>query len=231
MTAIKPDYHKSIQVVWVFKAIRESENGLTKPEIAEKCCVAVRSLDLMTRVLRECGLIHIGSWRINKENGYEPKAVFVFGPGEDAPKRAGRPNADYVNVRGSRRADQILDHIKKVKRATARECAMALGMHETYASRLARNMRKEGLVHVDRWILRTGQHIPVYAIGAGKDAPYPKPKTKLQIQRDRKRRLEAQYGFEIANRIRATRREGGAERIVIDGKTVYQRGQPRGKKA
>lgn len=92
---------------------------------------------------------------------------------------------------------------------------------------LVRLMRAAGVVHVSRWISsldRGGHPSMVVAFGPGKDARKPKPLTRAENWMRWATKKRKQFGAEAANRMINSRQNGGADRVVLDGKTVYVRG-------
>lgn len=83
-------------------------------------------------------------------------------------------------------------------------------------------------IHLHAWLRATGvggNYSKVWAIGAGADAPRPTATSKAQNYRAWRHRTIARWGAEIANRMFLSRRNGGADRIVVDGRVVYERGR------
>jgi hypothetical protein len=100
------------------------------------------------------------------------------------------------------------------------------------AQHIISQMRKVGgLVYIAAWDRygdgQSGNMAPRYAIGNQADAPKPKRVSNKVAQRNRAQRLREAYGSHIAWRMMESRHSGGADRIVIDGKTIYERGKVR----
>lgn len=89
-------------------------------------------------------------------------------------------------------------------------------------------MHKAGQIHIHAWLRATGvggNFSQVWALGRGPDARRPTATSKAQNYRAWRQRTIARYGPEIASRIFLSRRNGGADRIVVDGRVVYERGR------
>jgi hypothetical protein len=96
--------------------------------------------------------------------------------------------------------------------------------------RSLRVLQQCGLIHISGWrkVGSGGGHpAKLWAFGHGNDAPKPPSVDAQKCRREsRNRRLQfitKQYGKDIAKRIFTSRGNGGADRVVIDGITIYQR--------
>lgn len=70
-----------------------------------------------------------------------------------------------------------------------------------------------------------GNPIVIWAAGFREDAAY-QPVSKehhKQVRREHAEWLRERYGRAVARKILQGRNSGGADRVVIDGKTIYQR--------
>jgi hypothetical protein len=121
---------------------------------------------------------------------------------------------------------------ERLGRWTSKELAAETGSHIASTRSSIRMMHKHGLIHIAAWTdLRgmSGHPLAIYQWGEGVDAIKPRaPGTKAQRQTRRvqvkRAQLTARYGQEVARKILNARKYGGAEAIVIDGKTIYRRG-------
>lgn len=108
----------------------------------------------------------------------------------------------------------------------------ALGcIAEQTAGRVLRELRECGLVHISKWKRSLdvgGAPLAMWKIGQGQDAPKPEPlghrACNLRYWHKRKARVVETHGEEVWARMRVCRNQGGADRIVSGGKTIYQRG-------
>ena len=73
--------------------------------------------------------------------------------------------------------------------------------HVQTAARVLSDMHKAGQVHVVEWQRRRGKHLPVYAFGAGEDAP------KLVPLTDKERRARVKVSVEERDFASARRRQ------------------------
>lgn len=124
----------------------------------------------------------------------------------------------YLRDHGPSESTHIADGIFRTWKTT---CAALNILHEC------------GLIHIKTWRpVTTGGGFPakVWAFGYGEDAQRPKARDAKEIRRNcwhkRKADVTQKYGIEVARKIFKSRNQGGADRIVIDGRTVYQRGAP-----
>ena len=114
--------------------------------------------------------------------------------------------------------------------STRRNLAQVCYLDQRTAARyLAEMMRCDGLVHIKSWArlnpAGNGQWSAVYAIGPGTHAKKPKLITMRQKNINHRRRLENKLGRDLMQRVLTTRKRGGADTLVIDGRTVYRRGE------
>lgn len=117
----------------------------------------------------------------------------------------------------------------------AESTVIADAIHRAWKPTLAalNTLHACGLIHVAAWRPVTvggGWPAKVWAFGYGEDAPRPPARDAKAIRREswhrRRAHLAEQYGDEVARKIYRSRNNGGADRIVIDGRTVYERGKP-----
>lgn len=117
---------------------------------------------------------------------------------------------------------------------SAHDLADAIHTAKRNAQWVLTNMRAADWAHIKRWKQRRlgelGNHTPMalWSLGKGKDAPKPARRTQVQIQSDRKKRIEARFGPDAAKVLRS-RSRGGSSVLRVEGETLYQRGQPRGR--
>jgi hypothetical protein len=103
---------------------------------------------------------------------------------------------------------------------------------EHTAGRALNDLRSCGLVHICKWKRKGGDvggaPLAMWQFGQAIDAPRPAAldlkACKRRHYHKRKDRIIQQFGDEVWNRIRVSRSQGGADKLVVDGKTVYQRG-------
>lgn len=102
---------------------------------------------------------------------------------------------------------------------------------EQTAGRVMRDLRECGLVHISKWKRSLdvgGQPLAMWKFGWGQDAQKPEPlghkACNLRYWHKRKARVIQEHGEEVWARIRICRKQGGADKIVRSGQTVYERG-------
>ena len=121
--------------------------------------------------------------------------------------------------------------LSSVTMATTEEIAIACNLSEKHVRKTLSLWRSLGLVHKAGHIRREGiggTQIIQWARGHAPDAkPLPREDAST-IRRRRLRKLKTLYDTTIANKILRSRRQGGPSKIVRDGKTIYERGKPRG---
>ena len=113
---------------------------------------------------------------------------------------------------------------------TSAELGQQANCEMNNARKSIRTMRRHGLIHITDWVKNSnGVAVALYQWGEGTDAIRPRKRSRREIARvnmqKRRARLIEEYGIEAARRIIKCRRLGGAEHIVIDGKSVYRRGK------
>lgn len=88
------------------------------------------------------------------------------------------------------------------------------------------DLEASNIIHVDHWELIAGHWFAIYMLGPGISAPAPiaKPGSRALANRQHRGRLVDRFGKSIANRILSSK-QYGTERIVIDGRAVYERGR------
>ena len=129
---------------------------------------------------------------------------------------------------------RIYNALRELGRGSNEEISAKAFCGVKHTRKVLMDLRECGLVHIADYRKRDGvggTRIHIWQFGPGEEHEKVVVKDHIQIRRKRRRRLVSEYGVEIARRIIASRSKGGADRIVVDGKTVYQRGKPRGKYA
>ena len=125
-------------------------------------------------------------------------------------------------------AMRILAHLEAVAPSTRYDLAVTLHIDQRHAARLIRTMHLAGgLIHISDWVRPSsghGAHAAVYKIGPGVDKEKPAMLSGTEKKRRYRAALIEKYGASIANKITRSRKYGGADRIAVDGQTVYQRG-------
>lgn len=126
---------------------------------------------------------------------------------------------------------RICAFLRKAKKATVVEIAQACFVSEKHVRRAMLSFREIGLAHKAEHIRRTGMggtQIIVWAYGCAPDAPKLPREPSTVVRRRRVDRLRTTYGNRVATKILQCRKDGGADKIVINGETIYQRGKTRG---
>lgn len=132
---------------------------------------------------------------------------------------------------------RVYNHLRDVGPATSYELAEACFVVRRHAQYSCNQLQDLGLAHIGGWRRQFGEGarnrkpIAIWHFGYGKTAQRVLDESSKQARDRRVRRLERHYGPEIARRILNSRRNGGADRIAVDGRVVYQRGKPRGVKS
>ena len=96
------------------------------------------------------------------------------------------------------------------------------------------DLRAMGLIHIRSWRRTVGGNgghpAALWAFGYGKDKPKPKaftmPECRIRHYHKRKNEIIDKHGLAVWRRVNRSRLEGGADKIVIDGQTVFQRKAP-----
>lgn len=131
---------------------------------------------------------------------------------------------------------RIYRRLLTVGPSTAYELAEACFVVRRHAQWSLNRLHEVGLAHIVSWRKQFGTgargrpYSAVWVYGPGKHAERPAPESPASTQRRRAQRLVSHHGVEIASRILYSRKNGGADRIVQDGVTIYQRASPRGKR-
>lgn len=114
-----------------------------------------------------------------------------------------------------------------------KELAILACLSTHHAWTVSKDLHDCGLIHVAGWREVTvggGHPAKLYAFGFGKDVPKPVRKDMKAIRRasyyKRKLILIKEHGYETWKRIKSSRAMGGSDRIVVDGKVIFQRKPP-----
>lgn len=202
----------------------------TREELAQRVYSSARNLENYLCLLRECGLSRIVAWRRNhKGRGCSWIGLYGFGDGLPNTSMPTRDCAERFDARSSKNADAVLEYLRSTGAQCVQEVATYFGWSHEYARTVLRAMREQGMAHVLGYERRTAGHpIMIYAPGPGQDATKPRPLTSTELNRRRKQILTQKFGPEIAARIMLSRKEGGPDKIVLEGRVVHARQPPRG---
>lgn len=223
-------YSNSRSAIRVYRVLKE-HGQISGVDLDRLAFIARRSRDGMMKVFKDCGLVHIAGWERTDKSKYRYSVIYGFGPGEDAPRnKSGVLNPSCLP---SVLAHKAIDLMSKGGTWTVEEVAKALNSSIGHASKTLRKLSrgKDKLCFVDKWLPSKGAYIPAYRAGTERNVPRPGGKDAATKNRERRRHLKEEFGPEIARRINATRAEGGAETIVIDGRVRYKRREPRQRRA
>lgn len=116
-------------------------------------------------------------------------------------------------------------------RFTSEDLAREAATEAQHARESIRAMRRLKLIHIAEWqhSSKCKKFVAVYQVGAGLDAEQPPTRTKAQINKDHRRetraRLVEMFGDKIARKCLTARRYGGADAVVVDGITIFRRGE------
>jgi len=222
---------KSHMLQRVVRALHVPEATYTKAELADRAATTPRTLDHAIRLLRACGLIHIAAWsHAGGPSGLT--AHYAFGPGPDARKTTPEPATGW---RYSRVHADILREL--AGEMTAQQVASRINANATYVAEMLRQMAQsitDQEAHIAHWLRNLevgGGFTPLFAPGPGKNASKPKPLGNKKCNQRYRSRLARDFGREQAARMLKSIAKGGIDRLVIDGKTAWERRAPRGNKA
>ncbi len=115
------------------------------------------------------------------------------------------------------------------------ELVKRVGYSEHCTMRAVRELHSLGVIHIHSWRQANGGGYPAkrWKCWPGKDAKQPAliPKriSRLKWYHGKIKRMTALYGEEIARKMVYSRTCYGADKIVIDGKTVFERQQQCGR--
>lgn len=215
----------------VMRALHVPGSTYTKTDLADRAATTARTLDHAIRLLRSCGLIHIAAW--SHAGGWSGlKAHYGFGPGPDAPHTTPEPATGW---RYSRVHADIMATL--TGEMTAQDVATAVNANPIYVAKLLRKMSADGpdqSVHITRWLRNYevgGAFSRLYALGAGRNATRPNALGNKKCNQRYRSRLARDFGRAMATRMLKSSAKGGIDQLVLDGKTVWERRKPRGKKS
>jgi hypothetical protein len=129
---------------------------------------------------------------------------------------------------------RVFNYLRDVGPATCLELAEHCFVVPRHAQYCVTQLAELGLVHIGGWRRQFGagarfrRPLAVWHFGYGKTACRVVDNSAKSARDRRVKRLREEFGDEIASRILASRSNGGADRIVVDGRTLYERGKPRG---
>lgn len=111
---------------------------------------------------------------------------------------------------------------------TAKHIAIEVGIDYTTACKQLRRLHKRGRINICGFVQPTsgGNPTKLWFFGAGDDAEYTKVDRLSSMRKSyhkRKEQVIEKYGFDAWKKMRVSRKAGGSDCIVIDGKTVYRR--------
>lgn len=116
-------------------------------------------------------------------------------------------------------------------RFTSEDLAREAATEAQHARESIRAMRRLKLIHIAEWqqSSKCKKFVAVYRVGEGVDAEQPPTRTKAEITAEHKRetraKLVATFGDKIARKCLTARRYGGADAVVVDGITIFRRGE------
>lgn len=125
---------------------------------------------------------------------------------------------------------RIIQICGTTKGKSVKEIADEVGSSTTYINFLVKRMLEDKILRVVAYTIpkKGGHHQKIYSSTKGENAQLKLiGKTESNIITKKRRRAERieKYGKRIAWKIESARSQGGADRIVIDGKTIYERGK------
>jgi hypothetical protein len=185
-----------------------------------------RTVRDMVLKLHSDGRVHVAEYRHEWQYAPAPAKLWAPGPGTDA-ERVSRPRARsrHANWVTSDAAGRILERLTcgdcSIKTLTVDAC-----VSDGNARTLIGQMIAARVVHLSAWRTAAGlggNHTQVYRLGPGREAKRPAARAKKVLYQEWRQRKIEKYGREAAGAMLRSRSYGGAERIVIDGRTVYQR--------
>lgn len=176
--------------------------------------------------MHRAGRVHVAEYRHEYAESPAPAKLWAAGPGHDAEpaRRPPRPARD-ANWATSDAAARILERLT-CSPCTIKTLCADCAVSDSGARPLLRQMARAGAIHLSAYLPTTGiggMHTKLYSLGPGRAAKRPAPRGKKVLYQEWRARKIAKYGPDIAGTMLRSRNNGGAERIVIDGRTVYQR--------
>lgn len=169
---------------------------------------------------------HVAEYRYEYAESAAPAKLWAAGPGQDAePIRRPRSRGRTVNWATSDTATRILERLS-CGDCSIKTLCIDCATGENSARTLITQMHRAGVIHLRAYLPAVGvggMHTLIYRLGPGRDAKRPKRRGKKELYQEWRARKVARFGREIAATMLRSRSYGGAERVVIDGRTVYQR--------
>ena len=130
----------------------------------------------------------------------------------------------------------IFGYLRTLPRgAELSEIVKRVGYSEHRSMIALREMHSLGIIHIRGWrkCARGGYPAKRWACWPGKDAQMPplvsRKESRLKWYHGKIARMTNLYGPDVARRMVYSRACGGASKIVIDGKTVFQRQEKAGR--
>lgn len=127
----------------------------------------------------------------------------------------------------------IFGYLREQNRAIGLdELVKRVGYSEHCTQRAVRELHALGIIHIAKWRPAEGGGFPakLWKCWPRKDAEKPplasKKQSRLKWYRKTVKTMTDLYGHSVARKVLTSRKYGGADKIVIDGKTIYER-QPR----
>lgn len=194
--------------------------------LSELTGLHVATVRRVAQIARKAGQAHVaGHVQLGGVGGVAN--LWAAGPGADTayqPKpRDPAHTGDWATREGAGRVLARLTCGPCSAKVLADECFVSLRATRRHLY----DLHAAGRIHLADWLRSTGvggHYTKVWALGPGPDAPRPKARTKSENFRAWVDRKVEKYGPKIAKRIIRSRRNGGADTIVVDGRTVYRRG-------
>lgn len=196
-------------------------------QIAADTGIHVATVRRAIQHARQAGQAHVsGHQPLGRR---QPAKIWSHGPGADItyqPKpRDTRHQGHWTTSPTARR---LCARLASGGPATVKALSIDCHCSEHVARGHLSAMHKAARIRIHAWLRATGvggNYSIVWALGAAPDAPRPTATSKAQNYRAWRLRTIARYGPEIASRMFRSRRNGGADRIVLDGRVVYERGR------
>lgn len=192
-------------------------------DISEALRINRMSARYLVQTLKRNKLAHVSGWL--PKMGM-PQQIWDKGDKEDAKRPVNELRSRIGNWATAETATIILCHLENGP-LSVKEAAYYADVTENNARKLLKAMHKDKVIHLCEWktaVGRGGGHPTMYfALGKKKDAKYPERQNKRDNWNRWAESKRKKYGNEYASLMIRSRGNGGADTIVIDGKTVYQR--------
>lgn len=175
------------------------------------------------------GVVHVARYERRSALARQPVKVWAIGPGQDAER-----TLYSRQERHSGRWETADSAARILARLTCSDCTVKVlsadcHLTETIVRSQLRQMVKAGVLHLAAYASTAGiggMPPKIYRLGPGKPARL-KAKTKSENYRAWRLRKIERYGRETAMSMLKSRKAGGAETIMREGRIVYRR-QPAG---